>query len=77
MNAIPSTRPPRIRHLGALDALTAFARGHQTGDPDFTKSGLTIFQHLGTSHDAPKASQGDKAIRVGDLVPLAVAHRAR
>ena len=36
-----------VWHLGALDALTALARGHQTGDQELTASGLATLQQLG------------------------------
>jgi hypothetical protein len=35
-----------VWHLGALDALTALARGHQTGDKELTAAGLATLQQL-------------------------------
>jgi Ser/Thr protein kinase RdoA (MazF antagonist) len=35
-----------VRHLGPLDALTAFVRGHETGDPELTASGHATLQQL-------------------------------
>jgi Ser/Thr protein kinase RdoA (MazF antagonist) len=35
-----------VWHLGALDALTALVRGHQTGDQELTASGLATLQQL-------------------------------
>jgi Ser/Thr protein kinase RdoA (MazF antagonist) len=35
-----------VWHLSALDALTALARGHQTGDQQLTTSGLATLQQL-------------------------------
>jgi thiamine kinase-like enzyme len=42
---LTSSDTETIQHLGALDALTAIARGHQTGDPHLIESGhLTLRQ---------------------------------
>jgi Ser/Thr protein kinase RdoA (MazF antagonist) len=35
-----------VWHLGALDALTGLARGHQTGDRELTASGLATLRQL-------------------------------
>jgi|HubBroStandDraft_2_1064218.scaffolds.fasta_scaffold12006_2 hypothetical protein len=35
-----------VWHLGALDALTALARGHQTGDEELTAAGLATLRQL-------------------------------
>jgi hypothetical protein len=35
-----------VWHLGALDALTALTRGHETADPELTASGLATLRQL-------------------------------
>jgi Ser/Thr protein kinase RdoA (MazF antagonist) len=39
-----------VWHLGALDALTALARGHQTGRQELIASGLATLRHLMDRH---------------------------
>lgn len=41
-----------VWHLGALDALTALARGHQTGDQELTAAGLATLQQLRTGNES-------------------------
>lgn len=40
-----------LRHLGALDALTALARGHKTGDARLIASGYSTLRQLGNHDD--------------------------